>query len=208
MSAWLTRSYDREENWLKFYLTIISAVASLLAFLFSIRGSSFIAGENFKNVIGLLLMILFLNGMLILFIHIRIRKNIMVYQNGLTRIRRYFVDALSNQEIPFHRYLAFRHIDNYKALGWDSRTFFISLFITLLDSFLLLGSLYFLGASKPHAIMISSFFFLVQEGSYILILHRYDKNYEAKKRQFRENWTVNSSLLLRQKGIDDKKAIR
>jgi hypothetical protein len=159
----LTLTYDREERWLKFYLTVISTVGSLMAFLFSNKNlfsnkrPSLILGMNFQNVIGSVLMVLFLSGMLILFIHIRNRKNITAFQNALARIRRYFVDTFSTKEFHLHKYLQFRHVDDYKSLYLDSRAFFICLFIAILDSSLLLGSLYFWGLCIWHSVMISSF---------------------------------------------------
>jgi hypothetical protein len=185
--------YQARDRWFKFYLIIISAVGSLILYTFSEKVGKIHEGINYLAAI--LLSGLFIIGVLTLMIETIYRAVITEYHNAINRIRRYFIDTLTDHDFKYYSYFLVRHTDNlkaYKKFGADLLRIYI---LSTMNAFVFAGILYFLLFYKTKScsiyfISLCIFICLSIIVTQILLLKHFlterDKKYKS---QFPLTWT-------------------
>ncbi len=179
---------QERDRWYRFYLIIVTAVGSVILYLSrppSGNNPGMTENSVFNYMAAILLLALFLVGFLTLWMELRQRELLVEYHNAINRIRRYFIDRLTNEHFRYDRYFAIRHTDDLKTFKFFGYASLRAYVILIVNTVVCAGFLYFLAPNKIKLlslflILICADIFVIQIYLICKFLTDKDKTYKSE----------------------------
>ena len=207
------------DRWFKFFIATISAVSSFLIYIFTKyppevmkvleqnskvkevlekypkvkevleQQNILLFGESSFRIAGLLVLVLFLMGLVILLLEARGRRNLTENIRAINRIRRYFVNEFTTKGFRFDRYLYHYHVDDKpKVFGWTKESCIKCVIISLINSVILAGAIFLFFQPTAIYYIISFVIVFVFQVLAVIYLQKHWESELNKKVEFPEDW--------------------